>query len=273
LARDFLQDIRLGIRTLSKSPGFTVVAIVVLALGIGAATAIFSVVSAVLLRPLPYPDPNRIVVLTTSAKGGAMGTGASPVKFNFWRAQNDSLNGPLQDISAYRFGRMNMTGVEYPRQIRSAQVTSDYFRLFGQVVTPGRPFNADEDRPGGRSVVVVSSAFWKDVLGGGAQFTGGTISLDGKPYEIVGIMESVSEAPATFNSSDAREPIDVWAPFQIDPASDDRNVYFSVAARLKPGVSVDAARVHRANLPHQRIGCRRRQLDGDHFESERAVRG
>jgi predicted permease len=223
---------------LSKSPGFTVIAIMSLAVGIGAATAIFSVVSAVLLRPLPYPDPNRIAVFTTSTRGGENHTGASPVKFNFWRAQDDTF----QDISAYRFGRVNLTGVEYPEQIRSAQVTSEYFRLFGQVVTPGRAFNSDEDRPGGRSVVVVSSAFWKRALGGDPGITGTNISLDGKSYEVIGIMASVSEPPATFNSSDAREPIDVWMPFQIDPASNDQNVYFGAAARLKPGMSLGAAR-------------------------------
>jgi predicted permease len=226
----FLQDVRHALRSLTKSPGFTVIAIIALALGIGATTAIFSVVSAVLLRPLPYPGSNRIVVITTA---GA----ASPVKFNFLRAWSNTF----QDITAGRFGRVNLTGVEYPEQIRSAQVTAEYFRLFGQVVNPGRAFNPDEDRPGGHSVVVVSDAFWKRALGGDSRIVGRNISLDGKAYEVIGVMASVSEPPPMFNSSGAREPIDVYMPFRIDPASNDRNGYFSVAARLKPGIGLDDA--------------------------------
>ncbi|HMC59181.1 MAG TPA: ABC transporter permease, partial [Candidatus Solibacter sp.] len=123
-----------------------------------------------------------------------------------------------------------------------AQVTAGYFRLFGQIVNPGRAFNADEDRPGGRGVVVVGSAFWKRVLGGDPRIIGRNISLGGKAYEIIGIMASVSEPPATFDPSKAQEPIDVWMPFQIDPGSIDPNGYFSVAGRLKPGMSLAAVR-------------------------------
>jgi putative ABC transport system permease protein len=224
------QDVRYGIRTLSKAPGFTAIAIVALALGIGTTTAIFSVVNAVLLRPLPYPDPGRIVFLNTSVHGAA-----SPIKFNFWRTHSRTL----QDISAYRFGRVNLTGIDYPEQVRSADVTSDYFRLFGQIVTPGRAFTAEEDRPGGHDVVVIGQAFWKRVFGGDPGIIGRSISLAGKPHEVIGIMASASELPALSPASDS---VDVWMPFRIDPASNDQNGYFTVAARLKPGVSLEVSR-------------------------------
>jgi putative ABC transport system permease protein len=208
-----------------------------LALGIGATTAIFSVVSAVLLRPLPYPDPERIVIFTTSTRGSESVWAASPAKFNFWRAQSSTF----QDFCAYRFGRVNLTGVDYSEQIRSAQVTAQYFRLFGQIVAPGRAFNADEDRPGEHDVVVISNAFWNRAFGGDPRIIGGNIFLAGKPYEVIGIMASVSEPPATFDPSKAQESTDVWMPFRIDPNSNDQNGYFTVAARLQPGVSLGAA--------------------------------
>jgi predicted permease len=223
----FLLDLRHGIRILRKAPGFAAISILALALGISTTTAVFSLVNAVLLRPLPYPDSGRIVVLPAS----------SPVKFNFWRTHSSTL----EDISAYRFGRVNLTGVDYPEQIRSAEVTAGYFRLFGQMVAPGRAFSAEEGRPGTHAVAVVSSAFWKRALGGNLQVIGRNLSLAGKPYEVIGIMASVSELPST-NPSTARETIDVWMPLPIDPDTNDQNGYFTVAARLKPGVNLGAAR-------------------------------
>jgi putative ABC transport system permease protein len=157
-----LQDVKHGIRSLSKAPAFTAAVVMALALGIGASVAIFSVVNAVLLRPLPYPDPDRIVILGTSSPAGPVVSSASPVEFNFWREQATTL----QDISAYRFGRISMTGGDRPEQIRSALVTAAYFHLFGQKVALGRTFTPEEDRPEGADVVVLSSAFWRRAFGG-----------------------------------------------------------------------------------------------------------
>ncbi len=196
-----------------------------LALGIGASTAIFSVVNAVLLRPMPYPDPGRIVVFVNS---GA----ASPIEFNFWREQATTL----QDISAYRFSRTNMTGVDHPEQVRSAWVTSGYFRLFGEKAAMGRTFTVDDERPGGGNVVLLSRAFWRRAFGGDPKTIGKEMALGGKTYKVVGIMGEAVELPAV----DAREPVDVWTPFAIAPDSTDQNGYFNVAARLKPGISLSA---------------------------------
>lgn len=235
-AETFLQDLRHGIRALSKAPLFTAAAVMALALGIGAGTAIFSVVNAVVLRPLPYPDPDGIVVFATSSPAGEWAAAASPVEFNFWR-ERATAN---QDICAYRYGRISLTG-DRPQQLRSASVTSGYFRLFGERAAFGRTFTAEEDRPGGGDVVVLSAEFWKREFGGDLHATGKEIFLGGKPYRIVGIMAPALELPAAFNSGDDSDPIDVWMPFQIDDRSADANAYFTVAARLKTGISLRGA--------------------------------
>jgi len=227
-----LGDIGHSIRILRQRPGFNITAVAALALGIGANTAIFSIVNAALLRPLPYPDPGRIVIFTNAQP--------SPAKFNVWREQTNVF----EDISAYRFGSVNMTGVDRPEQVQTAFVSAGYFRLFGQLVARGRAFTAVEDRPEGGDVVVFSDAFWKRAFGGDPRMIGRTISFDGRPYEVIGIMApgAQNEAPTPFSFNVAvREPIDIWMPLQIDPNSGDQNVYLNVAARLKPGVALHSA--------------------------------
>jgi putative ABC transport system permease protein len=231
-----VQDLRLAIRGLLKAPAFTATAVMALALGIGASTAIFSVVNTVLIRPLPYPASDRIVVLGIASAAGPTVSSASPIEFNFWREESTTL----QDIAAYRFGRMNRTGVDHPEQIRSASVTSAYFRLFGAKLASGRAFTADEDRPEGGNVVVLSADFVRRAFGGRSQM-GKEIFLGGKPYTVVGIVAEASELPAAFNPADTRELIDVWVPFQIDHRSTDANQYFTVAGRLKPGITLGGA--------------------------------
>ena len=226
------KDLGHSIRILRKHLGFTITAVAALALGIGANTAIFSIVSASLLRPLPYPDPGRIVIFTNAQP--------SPAKFNLWREQTSVF----QDISAYRFGSIIMTGIDRPEQIQTAFVSAGYFRLFGQLVTRGRAFSAAEDRPKGGDVVVVSDAFWRETSHGDPWVKGRTISLDGRPYEVIGIMAPgmQTEAPDSFASAvGATPPIDIWMPLQIDPNSREQNVFFNVAARLKAGIVLPAA--------------------------------
>jgi hypothetical protein len=236
----FVQDLRQGIRGLAKAPAFATVAITALALGIGASMAIFSVVNAVLLRPLPYPDPDRIAVFATASPTARIVASASPLEFNFWRGQAVTF----EDISAYRFSWISMTGVDHTEQIRAALVTSSYFRLFGEKVAAGRTFMAEEDRPAGKNVVVLSAEFWRQALGGDARMIGKEIILGGKPRRVVGIMAQSVELPPIFSPAEAREPIDVWLPFQIDPRSTETNKYFSVAARLSPGIHLGGMRAH-----------------------------
>jgi putative ABC transport system permease protein len=225
-----LQDLRYALRTFRVNPGFTITAVAALALGIGANTAIFSVVNTVLLKPLAYPDPDRIVQFML-IRSGATWVGASPVKFNLWREQTSNV---LQDVSAYRLGLVNLTGGPYPEQVPMAQVSADTFRLFGAPLEQGRSFTAEEDQPGGPHVSVISHGLWQRRFGGDSAAIGKTISLGGEPYVVIGVL-----APGFDFDSDP--PPDIWTPFQLDPNSADQAHYFSAAARLKPGVTIAMA--------------------------------
>jgi putative ABC transport system permease protein len=225
-----LQDLRLAARLARQSPAFTAAVIATLALGIGANSAIFSVVNTVLLRPLPYPDPSRLVYFTNTSPQGS-GPGASPTRFNTWRKQTATF----QDVSAYRFSAVNLTEGD-PEQIATAHVSADFFRLFGAPVALGRTFTADEDRPGGGRVVVLSHGFWRRRLGGDAAAVGRKLSLNGEPHDIVGVLGPFDTEAVQSQAG----PPDLWLPFQIDPDSTMHGVFFTVAGRLKPGAS-DAA--------------------------------
>src|SRR3954452_5629943 len=132
-----LQDLKQSLRIFRQSPGFTLAAVAALTLGIGTNTAIFSVVNSVLLKPAPFPDPERLVLFQSASPQGA-GTGASPTKFQHWRAQTSVV----QEVSAFRMGVMNLTGVGFPGQVQSAQVSADFFKLFGAAPGMGRTFSA-----------------------------------------------------------------------------------------------------------------------------------
>src|ERR1039457_6818675 len=204
-------DIRYALRALRKTPAFAATALAALALGIGANTAIFSVVNTVLLKPLAYPAADRIVLFFQTTP-------------------------PSQDVSAYesRGAGLNLTGGAYPEQIHGIRVSADYFRLFGAPLALGRAFTADEDRPNGAHVAVLSYGLWQRRFAGDPQMAGKTISLSGVPYTVVGI------AGPAFNT-ELDTPPDVWLPFQIDPASNDHAQYFNVVARRKPGVTLGMA--------------------------------
>jgi len=228
----FLQDVRYAIRALSRTPAFTATALAALALGIGANTAIFSVVNAVLLKPLTFPDPDRIVeFLVTSPTGPYYG--GSATKFNVLRQQT----GVFSDVCAYEYNgsNVNLTSGAFPEQIHAIHVSADYFRLFGAPVALGRTFTADEDRSNGGHVVVLSYGLWQRRFGGDAHLAGKAISLSGAPYIVIGIL-----GPG-FNT-ELDSPPDVWLPFQIDPNSRDHAQYFVVVGRLKPGVTLGRAK-------------------------------
>ncbi|MGH9742981.1 MAG: ABC transporter permease, partial [Candidatus Acidiferrum sp.] len=223
-------DVRYGLRTLRKSPGFTLVALAALALGIGANTAIFSVVNAVLLRPLTYPDPDRIVQFLLTGPGTSA-VGCSPTEFNVLQQQT----GVFQDVSAYDSGRagINLTGGAFPEQIHSIRVSADYFHLFGAPIAKGRTFTSEEDRPNSGHFVMLSFGLWNRRFGADPKIIGKTISLGGDPYTVVGVIgrDFVTDPPA-----------DAWIPLQIDPNSSDQGHTFVAAGRLRPGVNLDAAR-------------------------------
>ncbi len=224
------QDLRYGARMLRKNPGFTLVAVLTLALGIGANTAIFSVVDTVLLRPMPYPDPDRIVQFMLSSPQQNFNLSSIP-KFMVWRQQTSTL----QDFAAYESDSpgVNLTEGELPEQLRDIHVSSDYFRLFGATLEFGRTFTADEDRPGGGHVVLISNGLWRRRFAGDSNLVGKTIRLGGEPYEVIGVL----------NASFVWDPPrDVWLPLQADPNSTNQAHDLRAAARLKPGVSLEAAK-------------------------------
>lgn len=226
----FLQDLKHSLRMFWQSRGFTTAAVAALALGIGANTAIFSVVNTILLKPVPFPDPDRVVAfLNTSPEGS--GGGGSPAKFQHWRSQSSVV----EDVTAYRAGVVNLTGNGFPEQLRSNEVSADYFRLFGAPVTLGRTFTPEEDLPHGDKVVVLSYAFWRRRFAGDPHIIGKTISLSGSPYVVIGIIGP------NFDIREFTPAPDVWTPFQLDPHTKDQGHYFQVAGRLKPGVALSQA--------------------------------
>jgi predicted permease len=225
-----LQDIKHSVRLFRQSPGFTVAAVAALTLGIGTNTAIFSVVNSVLLKPAPFPEPDRLVMFMNTSPRGS-GPGASPAKFQHWREQSSIV----QDVSAFRTGVVNLTGGAVPEQLQSAQVSADYFRLFGATPLRGRTFTAQEDLPGGEKVAVLSHGFWSRRFAADPQIVGKTISLGGDPHVVIGILAS------GFDFRDFGLPPDVWVPFQLDPHPTDQGHYFGAAGRLKPGVTLAQA--------------------------------
>ena len=226
---DIWRDLRFALRGLARSPGFTLTAILVIAVGIGVTTAVFSVINAVLLKPLTYPDPQSLVRLTNTSAHGSF-PGANIPKFNLWRQQT----GIFQKVAAFDFGGagMNLTGGDHPQQVQGIHVSADYFALFGAPLAAGRTFTAAEDTPHGGNVVVLSYALWKSRYGGDPRIVGSTIRIDDTPYLVVGVIgpRFVTDTPA-----------DLWVPFQFDMASQDMAHFFTVAARLKPGVTLPQA--------------------------------
>lgn len=234
LLGELIADVRYGLRQLRRNPGFTAVAIITLALGIGANTAIFSVVDAVLLKPLNAPNPGRVVIFfnTNSFRSGPA---AAEIEFNLWRKQTKVL----EDVSAFASRSYYLTGVSQPMKVDATQVTEDYFRLFGLQMIHGRGFTPEEELGTGRlfengHVAVLSYGFWKSVLGGDRRILGKTISLSGHPYEIVGIMAPRIEPGVLGNPG-------VWLPFPMSPNSKNQVHYFGAAGRLKTGVTLAMA--------------------------------
>ncbi len=212
----------------AKNPGFTIAAVAALALGIGTNTAIFTVVNAVLLKPLNYPDADRIVQFFTSYPDGN-GNAASPTKFHIWQQQTSVF----KEVAAYDFAGpgFNMTG-ERPELVHGIHVSEGYFRLFGAPVMLGRTFTPQEDAPNGGKVVVISYGLWQRKFGGNAKIVGSTLSLGKEQYTIIGVLgrDFLSDPEA-----------DIWVPFQLDPNSTNQGHYFNAAGLLKPGVTVAQA--------------------------------
>ncbi len=228
------QDLRYAFRVLWKSPGFAGAAVLILALGIGANTAIFSVVNAVLLRPLPFEDADRLAkvwhVPPAELFHGMTRFSVSPGNYLDWRRQN----GSFETMAAYALTSVNLTGLGAPEAVPATVVTADFFSVMRARPSMGRAFAPGEDDPGKGPVVVLSHAFWKSHLGGAADAVGRKIQLDGAAYTVIGVM------PAKFDFPDRTQ---LWTPLAWSEA--DRAVRgihdYLVVGRLKDGVAVAKA--------------------------------
>jgi predicted permease len=226
-----LKDLRYSFRIFRQSPGFAAAAVAALALGIGANTAIFSVVSAVLLKPVAIRDADRVVMFMNTSPQGS-GPAASPAKFQHYRNQT----AVVQDVSAFRTSVVNLTGGSFPEQLRGANVSADFFQLLGAPVARGRTFSADEDRPNGPPVVVISGSLWQRRFNSDPDIVGKTISLGGDAFTIVGVLG------AGFDVQELGPTPEVWMPMQLDPNTSDQGHYFRAMGRIRPGVSLAQAK-------------------------------
>jgi predicted permease len=229
-----LSDLRYTIRTLVKAPAFTLAAVAALTLGIGANTAIFSVVNAVLLKPIDAPDPDRLVFFMNTSPQGS-GPAASPAKFAHWRRQTTVV----ENASAFNNNVVTYdAGGGVPEQLRGGRVSADFFRLLGAPVFSGRTFSADEDRPRGQNVAVLSYGLWTRRFGSDPNIVGRAITIAGEPHTVIGILGPTFDVGQWWGG----EPPELWLPFQLDPESSDQGHYFRAAARLKPGVTLEQAK-------------------------------
>jgi len=228
----FLNDLRIALRTLGQRPGFALVIVLTLALGIGANTAIFGVVNACMLRPLPFPDADRLVALKDHQPPDDL-TPASFPEFEDWRKGNQAF-----DFVAARFIRnLNLVGRHEPARVRAALVSQDYFPMLRAQPVLGRTFSAAEHQPGAPAVAVISAGLWQREFGGDPHAIGQSITLDRTPYTVVGV---VAEQQLRFGSP---RVTDIWAPLERDLPWRERGTHFlTVVAKLKPGVTLERAR-------------------------------
>ena len=227
-----LKDIRYGVRGLVKRPGFTAIALITLALGIGANTAIFSVINAVLLRPLQFKDPEQLVIVWEDASfaGFPRNTPAPGIYFD-WKNQNQSFS----DMAASAELSFNITGDGDPERVMAFAVTENFFPVFGVQPLLGRNFLPEEDRPGANKVVMLSHSLWQSRYGGDPQIVNREILLNGAKHTVVGVM------PASFQFLE-RE-VRLWVPIAFEPEDmvNRGGHYLKVVARLKPGVAQSQA--------------------------------
>ncbi len=232
--RTFWQDLRYGARMLLKSPGVACVALLAIALGVGANTTIFSVVNSVLLRPLPFAAPDKLVkVWTTDARRGRNDLPVSYPNFTDWRTESQTF----EAMTAYSEASATLSGEEVPEQLKGVAVTADMFPVLGVRPLVGRPFSAEEEKPGAAPVVVISHGLWQRRFGADPKVVGQQVTLDGRSTTIVGVMPPGFKFPL-----DSLNP-ELWSP--LDPGSELNQSrgsrYLSVVARLKADTTLQQA--------------------------------
>jgi putative ABC transport system permease protein len=224
----FIQDLRFGLRTLVKKPGFTLIAVLSLALGIGPNTAIFSIVYATLLAPIPYPNPDQLVIVWSQARGNRDGT--SIADYMEWKERAKSFQ-YLEPISPRGF---NLATTEAPERVRVRQTSTDGHRMWGESVWLGRDFAPDENQPGKNNVALMRHRIWRERFGSDPGVIGRDIRLDGTPYKVIGVLRP---------GVNDRVPADLWIPLSLKPdeIANRRFRPLMIVGRLKPGVTIEQA--------------------------------
>jgi putative ABC transport system permease protein len=238
---DLWQDLRYGLRMLMRNPGFTIVAVLALALGIGANSAIFSVVNTVLLRPLPYKNPDALMMVWEDATHlGFPDNTPSPANFIDWRDQNTVFESMIATAQA----SFNLTGVGDPERCDGRRVSANTFNLLGVEPILGRTFRPEEDKPGVR-VVLLSYGLWQRRFGGDAGIVGRALNLNGESYTVIGVMPRSVELPGMDNWHDQ-----LWVPiaFSSEQAASRGSHYLEVLARLKPGMTQKQAQAEMSTI-------------------------
>ena len=235
------QDLRFGLRTLRKSPGFTMVAVFTLALGIGANTAMFTVVNGILLKPLPYPQPDRLVMLwERPLSDGTLGT-VAPANFFDWREQNHSFD-KMAAMDSYPDFILNGSGE--PRRLTGAAVSSDFFSLLGVHMALGRDFLPEEDRSGSSHVAILSYSTWSNFFGGRTDIVGRQLTLNNTAYSVVGVLPRDFSLVGKASDFQSRNRFDLWTALALPspPEPWQRGTHpLCVFARLKPGIPLQQA--------------------------------
>ena len=235
-----LQDIKYTLRILIKQPGFTAVAVITLMLAIGVNTTIFSVVNAVLLKALPFQQPEQLVSVQKVAEPGGL-PGIAAYQYLAWKDRNTSFD----DLAAFTDNTFNLTGNGEPERISCAQVTASLFTTLKVQPLRGRFFLPEEDKPGASNVAIVSERFWQRRFGRDENILKSTLTLDDKPYSIIGVMPSSFRFPGEF---------DVWLPIALDPIRETQGDFFSLietVGRLKPAASRTAAQTELSSIARQ----------------------
>jgi putative ABC transport system permease protein len=238
------KDIKQAWRSFRENPLFTATAVLALTLGIGVNIAIFSVVNAVLLKPIPYDDPDSLVMPVNTNDGQPVGPIASPAKYMHWRAQSDVL----EHVAAFRTISLNFERGDVLESTPAYQVSAEFFDLFRPALLAGRAFTPAEDVPNSGRVVVLGEGFWRERLGADPGIVGQSITLSGNPYTVVGIVAS-GFAFREFGQAE------IFVPFKLDSNTTDQGHFFLSAGRLKPGVTIEQAQ---ARLAASSAGYRER---------------
>jgi predicted permease len=261
-----MQDLRYGLRTLSKSPGFTITAVLTLALGIGACTAIFSLVNAVLIRSLPYGDPGRLVYLYTPNPQFKLPVeDFSPAYADFYDVKKE--NHVFQDMTAFDQSVLSLASQGAAERVSAARVDGDFFPTFRSAPELGRAISPDDNQPGREKVAVISHALWRSMFASAADILHRSLLLDGKSYQIVGVMPQGFEYPhfSDIPYGEAQyKTTQVWIPLALTPQErvDRDNTRGNAVARLKPGVSIAQAQAETAAIMARLDRLHDRQMRG-----------